>query len=72
MVQNFWNFNMHEDRLKFNKKLINRIVIVSDKGRTWKGKILSVIDHETFTVENQTKKDKPVFNVDIYDIVRVV
>ena len=38
-------------RLKFNKKLINRIVIVSEFGRTWKGKITNVIDHETFQIE---------------------
>ena len=59
-------------RLKFNKKLINRIVIVSEFGRTWKGKITNVIDHETFQIENQTDKDRAVSTVDIYQICRVI
>ena len=59
-------------RTKFNKRFINRIVIVGDHGKTWKGKILDVIDHETFSVENQSLKDRPVMNVDIYNIYRVV
>ena len=41
-------------RTKFNKRFINRIIIVGDHGKTWKGKILDVIDHETFSVENQS------------------
>ena len=59
-------------RTKFNKRFINRIIIVGDHGKTWKGKILDVIDHETFSVENQSLKDRPVINVDIYNIYRVV
>ena len=59
-------------RLKFNKKLINRIVIVSELGRTWKGKITNVTDQETFQIENQTDKDREVSTVDIYQICRVI
>ena len=61
-------------REKFNRKLINRIIIVKEKGsdKTWKGKISDVIDHETFSVENHSKQERPLVNVDIYDITRVV
>ena len=45
---------------------------MGDHGKTWKGKILDVIDHETFSVENQSLKDRPVMNVDIYNIYRGV
>jgi hypothetical protein len=61
-----------ELRTKFNKRFINRIVIVGENGKTWKGKILNVLDHETFSIENQTMKDRPVQEVDIYQIYRVV
>ena len=59
-------------RTKFNKKFVNRIIIVGESGRTWKGKILSVIDHETFSVENQSVDDRPTQEVDVYQIYRVV
>lgn len=61
-------------RLKYNKKFLNRIIIVRNKNndKTWKGKILDVLDHETFTVENHSKPEKPILQVDIYDIVRVI
>tara|TARA_Y100000361_G_scaffold137864_1_gene139629 strand:+ start:739 stop:951 length:213 start_codon:yes stop_codon:yes gene_type:complete len=59
-------------RTKFNKRFINRIVIVGENGKTWKGKILDVLDHETFSVENQTSRERPVQTVDIYQIYRVV
>jgi hypothetical protein len=59
-------------RTKFNKKFVNRIIIVGEDGRTWKGKILDVVDHETFSVENQSLKDRPSQEVDVYDIYRVV
>mgnify|MGYP003651416556 CR=1 FL=1 len=59
-------------RAKFNKKFINRIIIVGENGRTWKGKILDVIDHETFSVENQSANSRPIQEVDIYQIYRVV
>lgn len=59
-------------RTKFNKRFINRIVIVGENGKTWKGKILDIIDHETFSIENQTSKDGQVQEVDIYQIYRVV
>lgn len=61
-------------RLKYNKRFINRIIIVKskDNDKTWKGKIVSALDHETFSVENHSKPEKPVLEVDIYDIVRVI
>ena len=59
-------------RTKFNKKFVNRIIIVGEDGRTWKGKILDVVDHETFSVEKQSLKDRPSQEVDVYDIYRVV
>jgi len=61
-------------RLKYNKKFINRIIIVKDRAteKTWKGKILNVLDHETFSVENNSSRERPVVEVDIYDIVRVI
>jgi len=59
-------------RVKFNKRFINRIIIVEENDRTWKGKIVDVVDHETFSVENQSINSRPVQEVDVYKIYRVV
>ena len=63
---------MREDKLKFNKRLINRIVIVREKNKTWKGKILEVLDPETFKIKNEDTPSAKDKEVDIYSIERVL
>ena len=59
-------------RLKYNKKFKDRIIIVLEGDKTWKGKILDTIDHETFLVDRKMGPKNYEYNVDIYDIVRVI
>ena len=63
---------MDKEKIKFNKKLINRIVIVRDGNKTWKGKILDVLSAETFSVKDQNSPDSKDKEVDIYNIEKIL
>lgn len=55
-----------KDQIDYNKKAIGQIVFVLDKKGDWEGKILDVLNFETFSVERLN--DKKVFEVNIFDI----
>ncbi len=59
-------------RVKFNKKFINRLIIFARGGKTYKGKISQALDHETFSVQSLSEEGRPAYEVDIYDIHRVL
>jgi hypothetical protein len=55
-------------KLDYNKNLIGRTAVVADKMGDWSGKIIDVLDPETFIVDKSGESIK----VDIFDIASTI
>ncbi len=54
-------------KIDYNKKMVGKSVLVeSGKESQWKGKVVSVLDEDTFLVSNP--KTGATFKVSIYDV----
>ena len=52
--------------IEINQKLIDKAVKVIENGSSWTGKVVEVIDHETFSVKrNKSSEAKRVSMFDI-------
>lgn len=54
------------NKIDYNKKMVGKSVLVEDEHSPWKGKIVSVLDEDTFLVSNP--KTGATFKVSIYDV----
>tara|TARA_Y100001972_G_C7637229_1_gene320010 strand:+ start:46 stop:234 length:189 start_codon:yes stop_codon:yes gene_type:complete len=55
------------NKIDYNKKMVGKSVLVESSGANqWKGKIVSVLDEDTFLISNP--KTGITFKVSIYDV----